>query len=207
MPSFERSFLAAEGRALRFLVEDLCFRAVERTLTPEDTMWTCGTVTYRCDGTNGSGTPKDWTVTLAYAPARLELSLEISNESGASFTVEELHALVTTEPFPKGTHSLLDSIHDEDAHFCEFERLARVLRSSGVRFFAGDRSLWQELQTAREREQLAEEDRRAIARSENAFQAKDWRQVVAALESRESRLSKAAMARLSYARTRLKSAA
>jgi hypothetical protein len=42
-----------------------------------------------------------------------------------------------------------------------------------------------------------------VAQSEAAFQAKDWQKVVAVLESREHRLSKAASARLAFSRKKL----
>ncbi|MBQ0946610.1 hypothetical protein KAK07_25010 [Ideonella sp. 4Y16] len=207
MPSFEESFCAAEERALCFLVDSHGFRAIERTVTPDGSDWTGGIVRYRCEGSEHIATPKGWMVSLAYAPRRLELSLDISDEHGSSFSVEELHAIVASDPFPRGTHSLYDSLHDEEAQFTEFNRLAGVLKLSGARFFAGDRSLWLDLRTVRERSWQAEEDRRAVARSELAFHAKEWRQVVAELEPREGRLSKATNARLAYARNRLKSAA
>lgn len=49
----------------------------------------------------------------------------------------------------------------------------------------------------------AENDRRALSLSESAFRIQDWRGVVTALAPREARLSKAAAARLTFARTRL----
>lgn len=207
MPTFEESFCAAEENAFRFLVDSYGFRAVERSVTPEGSNWTGGMVAYRSMNSKTGHSPKGWTVSLAYAPARLELSLDISDGQDSRFSVEELHALEGREPFPSGRHSLYDSAHDANAQQFEFARLASVLLRSGARFFSGDQSLWADLRLQRERAWQAEEDRRALARSENAFQVKNWSEVVSLLEPRENRLSKAATARLAYARKRLQGAA
>jgi len=207
MPTFEESFCAAEERALHFLVDDYGFRAVERTVTPEGSNWTGAVVRYQCQGEGPSATPRGWTVSLAYSPTRLELSLDVADEFDSSFSVEELHALAASGPFPSRTHGLYELIHDEEALFAEFTRLAEELKRSGARFFAGDRRLWLDLRARRELYWQEEEDRRAISRSEAAFRAKDWQQVVSALAPSEARLSKAAAARLALARKRLQSAA
>lgn len=207
MPTLEESFCAAEERALRFLVDDYGFRAVERTVTPEGSTWPGAAVRYQYAGREPNAGRKGWTVSLAYAPHRLELSLDIGDDQGHSFSVEELHELTTSAPVPKATHSLYESIHDEEALFAEFTRLAEALRRSGARFFSGDRSLWAELQARRALHWQAEEDRRAASRSEAAFRAKDWRQVLLELEPREERLTMAEAARLAYARKRLQGAA
>lgn len=207
MPTFKDCFCAAEEKALCFLIDTQGFRRKERTVSAEGSNMTGGVVCYSSEGARRIGAPKGWTVSLAFTPARLELSLDIADEHGNTFSVEELHALVTSDPFPKCMHNLSDSLRDEEAQFSEFARLAAVLRASGTRFFAGDRSLWKELRAARHRSWQAEEDRCAVALSEDAFRAKDWHRVVAALEPREARLSKAATARLALSRKRLLSAA
>lgn len=207
MPTIEESFCEAEEKAMRFLVEDYGFRVVERSVTPEGTNWVGGLVRYRSEGTGTARTPIGWTVSLSYAPARLELCLDISDGQINHFSVEELNVVDGSAPVHRRAHSLYDSVHDTEALYAEFARLASVLRTSGARFFAGDLDLWADLQAQRERAWLDDEDRRAIAQSVSAFQSKNWGKVVSLLEPRVNRLSGAAAARLAFAKKRLQGVA
>ena len=192
---------------MRFLVARHGFRAVERSVAPEGTNWMGAIVRYKRVVTH-AGKPSDgWTVSLSYAPARLELSLDISDGTSNGFSVAELNSLENGVPMPRGTHRLYESVHDTEAQYVEFDRLAAVLRASGARFFAGDASLWSDLQARRELAWQADEDRRAAIQSEVAFRAKDWSKVVLLLEPRSPRLAGAAAARLSFARKKLQGAA
>jgi hypothetical protein len=145
-------------------------------------------------------------VTLSFFPFRLELDLEVSNGSGASFSVTELHQLEHGAGPPAREHNLYDSVHDTDAQRAEFERLAIALRASGKRFFSGDATLWSDLDAQRRRAAENEEDTRRLFASERAFKAKDWAQVVQLLGPASDRLNPAGAARLAYARKKLQDA-
>jgi hypothetical protein len=207
MANFEESFCDAEEKAMRFLVDDYGFRVVERTVTPEQTMWMGGVVRYHSSGTGAARTPVGWSVTLSFAPLRLELSLDVSDGGKNQFSVEELNAVEGGTPIPGRAHNFYDSGHDAGAQYAAFARLASVLRASGSRFFAGDVGLWADLQAQRRRWWQEDEDRRAIAASEQAFRSENWIEVVSLLEPRASRLSGAAAARLAFAKKRLGDAA
>ncbi len=164
-----------------------------------------GMVRYSSVGAGSVRAPAGWTVSLSFAPLRLELSLDVSDGRLNSFSVEELHSVDGDAPIPDRTHKLYESIHDPSAQYAEFARIASVLRASGSRFFAGDAGLWVDLNAQQHRRWQETEDRRAIVESEAAFRAKSWVQVVSLLEPRSSRLSGAAAARLALAKKRLQS--
>lgn len=203
MTPLEEAFCEAEEKAMRFLVADYGFRRTERKTYPETTAFVGGLASYRSESTRPHCAPAGWTVTLSYAPARLECGLDISDGSAKVFSVQELNGIAGRAPFPARLHDLYGSIHDAEAQFAEFDRLAGILRTSGARFFAGDVGLWSELQEQRNRLRQEDEDRHAIADSESAFRSKDWRKVVLLLGQRSERLSMATAARLSFARKRL----
>jgi len=95
-------------------------------------------------------------------------------------------------------------MYDERQLLEEFTRLAGILRACGGRFFSGDASLWSELEAQRRERAQSEEDKRALLLSEQAFHRQNWQHVVSILEPMAARLSKAATARHSYAKKKLK---
>jgi hypothetical protein len=196
MSTFEQSFREAEEIAMRFLHVDFGFAAADRRITDDGTNWTGGIARYESTGSTTSGTPRGWSVTLSFFPFRLELDLEVSNESGASFSVAELHQLEHGAGLPAREHNLFESVRDTDAQRAEFERLA----------FRGDGTLWSDLDAQRRRAAQDEEDTRRLFASERAFKAKDWTQVVQLLEPASDRLNPAGAARLAYARKKLQGA-
>jgi hypothetical protein len=206
MPTFEESFRVAEEIAMRFLQTDFDFAATHRRITDDGTMSTGGVARYESKGHSTSGAPRGWSVTLSFFPFRLESDLEISNESGAAFSVGELHQLERGAGLPAREHNLYESTRDADSQRAEFERLASALRVSGDRFFRGDVTLWSDLNAQRRRAVQDQEDRTRLLDSERAFKAQDWVQVVRLLEPASSGLPPAATARLAYARKKLRGA-
>jgi hypothetical protein len=197
MSSFEETFTQAETVALDFLPER-GFHRVERRVIDDGTNLTLATVRYRSTTDPVAG----WSVTLSVAPYRLELSLDVADHAGHSYSVEELHRLEGEGPFPPREHDLDKAIRDAQALQLEFERLAAVLRKTGSRFFAGDMTLWQALAGQRAARLQDAADRQAIAASERAFQAKDWLGVIRWLEPLGDRLQRVSASRLAYARKR-----
>lgn len=191
---------------MRFLQVDYDFAVKERRITDDGTNWTGGLVRYESRGSTAGGPPCGWSVTLSFCPFRLELDLRISNASGASHSVAELHQLEGRAGLPACPHDLPESLRDAKVQRAEFERLAMALRASGQRFFRGDVTLWSDLAAQRERAAQDKEDRRRLFASEAAFKAKDWTQVVTLLEPASDRLSQAGVARLAYARKKLQGA-
>ena len=202
MFTFEQSFREAEEIAMRFLRVDFGFAVKHRRITDDGTTWTGGDVCYESTGSTPNP-PRGWSVTLSFCPRRLELDLEISNESGATYSVAELHQLERGACLPAREHDLHESELDTEVQRAEFERLATALRASGERFFSGDVTLWSDLEVQRRRAAQDEEDTRRLFASEGAFKAKDWAQVVQLLEPASDRLKPAGAARLAYARRRL----
>jgi hypothetical protein len=206
MSAFEQSFREAEEIAMRFLQVDFGFAATDRRITDDGTIWTGGIARYESTGSTTSGTPRGWSVTLSFFPFRLELDLEVSSESGASFSVAELHQLEHGAGLPAREHNLYESVRDTNAQRAEFERLAMALRGSGKRFFRGDGTLWSDLDAQRRSVAQDDEDTRRLFASERAFKAKDWTQVVQLLEHASDRLNPEGAARLAYARKKLQGA-
>jgi hypothetical protein len=93
MSTFEEAFREAEEIAMRFLQVDFGFVLKDRRITDDGTNWTGGVARYESAGSRPNGPPRSWSVTLSFCPFRLELDLDISNESGASYSVAELHQL------------------------------------------------------------------------------------------------------------------
>ena len=206
MPTFEGAFREATERAMRFLQVDLGFAATELRVTDDGTTGTGGVSRYESRGSTENSAPRGWSVTLSFFPYRLELDLEISTASGASYSVAELHQLEHGAALPAREHNLYDSVRNADAQRAEFERLTRTLRASGARFFSGDLTLWSDVDTQRRRSAQAEDDRARVLASERAFRGKDWTKVVQLLEPARDRLPHAATARLAYARNKLQGA-
>jgi hypothetical protein len=206
MSTFEQSFREAEEIAMRFLQVDFGFAATDRRITDDGTNWTGGIARYESTGSTTRGTPRGWSVTLSLFPFRLGLDLEISNESGASFSVAELHQLERGADLPAREHNLYESVRDTDAQRAEFERLAMALRAAGGRFVEGDVTLWSDLDAQRRKTAQDEEDTRRLFASERAFKAKEWMQVVQLLEPAYDRLNPAGAARLAYAKKRVNDA-
>lgn len=147
-----------------------------------------------------------WFVVLSMAPWRLELDLDIgihSEGTEETYSIRELHALNRSTDFPEITHDLNKAMHDGQALFEEVGRLANVLRSSGARFFAKDKTLWNDLRAARHAREKEFRDAQSYAASKRAFSAKDWKHVIDILEPRKTRLDDLNRARLDYARKRL----
>ena len=191
---------------MRFLQVDYGFAVGDRRITDDGTNWTGGSARYVSTARTANGPPRGWSVTLSFYPFRLELDLDISNESGTSYSVGELQQLERGAGLPAREHNLYESVRDTDAQRAEFERLAMALRASGQRFFRGDVTLWSDLETQRRRAAQDEEDRRLLFASEGAFKAKDWTRVVKLLEPVSDRLNPAGAARLAYARKKLQGA-
>jgi hypothetical protein len=188
-------------------VDEYGLRAVAREVTEGQTQFgVYAFVTYAAVSQSSCSSPEGWKVTLSLAPLRLELDLLVSNRSGSEYSIEELHALQGQGPFPPRQHGLYEAMHSPEELLAEFSRLASVLRAAGGRFFAGDPTLWSDLAAQRDRRTQDDEDKRAVAQSELAFQAKDWCRVVQLLEPMASRLGKAPSARLAYARKHASSA-
>lgn len=196
--TFEESFCACEEEAFGFLVVEHGFvRAAREVRTGIAVGGVHAQVTYRASETDPESARE---VTLAIAPLRLELDLEIACRAAGGYQIEELHALEARSPFPQRIHGLYDAMHEPAQLLAEFERLAGALRACGRRFFNDEPSLWDDLLAERERRAEAERTSATLARAKEAFYARDWLEVVALLAPLEARLGRRASARLAYAR-------
>jgi hypothetical protein len=203
MATFEQSFRAAEEVAMRFLQADFGFAVADRRVTDDGTNHTGGIVRYESTRNTATGAPAGWSVTLAFFPLVLQSTLDISNASGPSYSVDELHRLERGAEVPAREHNLYDAMRDADAQRAEFERLGTALRASGDRFFRGDVTLWADLEAQRRRAAQDVDDTARLFASERAFKAQDWAQVVRLLEPASNRLRAAGAARLAYAKKKL----
>lgn len=210
MPTFEECFASGEEHVLSFLVDDYGFQRIDRRTTDHGTNWFGCSVIYESARPTRHGIPPGWRVRLSFAAYRLELNLEVSDGTEPYYDVERLHQLEGRGEFPGLKRSLSTIREDAEAHAEEYARLAGVLRACGARFFSGDATLWADLRAQRERnhaewqrEMRDYEDRRTLAKSEEAFRAKDWARVVKLLEPLADRLTPAQATRMSYARKKL----
>jgi hypothetical protein len=196
--TFEESFCVCEEEALGFLVADHGFRraarAVDRGSEPGAVS---AQAVYRASEIDPESARE---VVLRIAPLRLELGLQIASAAAGSYSIEELHALDGREPFPQRMHGLYDAMLEPEQLLAEFDRLGRVLRACGRRFFNDEPALWDDLQERRERRVESDRIRNVLADAKAAFYARDWLQVVALLAPIEPRLGRRASARLAYAR-------
>lgn len=196
--TFEESFCACEDEALRFLVADHGFRRTTREIDRGNEPGAVqAQAVYRASEVDPESGRE---VVLRIAPLRLELGLQIASTAAGAFSIEELHALDGREPFPQRVHGLYDAMLEPEQLLAEFDRLGRLLRECGRRFFNDEPALWDDLQERRERRAESERIRDVLAEAKDAFYARDWLQVVALLAPIESRLGRRASARLAYAR-------
>ena len=201
--SFKAAFEQAEFETMRFL-EGRGFRCASREVTDDGTLGTFGRSEYRAD--SQADAPQGWGVILSISPYRLEISLEISDDRGNRYTIWELAQLVGGVALPERSHDLYMAATDATFLRNEFERLTTALRQAGIRFFNGDSALWTDLASQRSLRIQMENDVRAVAKSEVAFQRKDWAAIVQILEPIADRLHGAAAARLNYAKKKQTSA-
>jgi hypothetical protein len=196
--SFEESFCACEEDALGFLVTEHGFRQVVREVDRGvDSGGVRARVVYRASEIDPESGRE---VALDIAPLRLELGLRIASAAAGAFSIEELHALDGSEPFPQRVHGLYDAMLEPEQLLAEFARLGGVLRACGRRFFNDEPSLWDDLRQRREQHAESQRIRDVLARAKDAFHARDWLEVVALLAPIEARLGHRASARLEYAR-------
>ena len=200
MATFEESFCACENEALRFLVVEHGFRRASRTVAlGPGHGGVQGRATY-CAAATPAAARRE--VTLHIAPLRRDLGLQLAGESSAPFSIEELHALDGTGPFPQRVHGLYDAMHDPEQLRFEFMRLAGVLRDCGRRFFNDEPSLWDDLERERRRQADDAAIKAILVRAKASFHARDWPSVVSLLGPLEHRLGRTASARLAHARRR-----
>jgi hypothetical protein len=198
MATFEQSFCACEDEALRFLVVEHGFRRAGREVgIGGGDAGVYGRALYRADASPAAARRE---VTLHIAPLRRDLGLELRSERSPPCSIEELHAVDGTGPFPQRVHGLYDAMHDPDQLLFEFSRLAEALRSCGRRFFNDEPSLWDDLERGRRAKAEDESIKAILMRAKASFYARDWPRVVDLLGPLEHRLGKAASARLAYAR-------
>jgi hypothetical protein len=198
MATFEAAFVEAQATAFEFLQAE-GFHLAERRVRDDNTTGTFGLARYE---SQGRVAPLGWSISIYIEPYRLDLSLELSDDTGQEYSLEELYRLESAGPLPRRQHGLYESAGNPEVLGFEFERLAEAFRRVSRRFFQGDVTLWADLGEQRQQSMRDDEDRLALAASDRAFQAKDWAAVVRALEPLRDRLHGAAASRLSYARKR-----
>lgn len=196
MQDFKTVFLQAEQKAFQFLKIEHDFKLVDQNIEEvKGTMAVFGAVTYRDN--------KGYCVTISTAPLRLELDLDISFEK-ERYSIYEFHSLEGGSPFPGRTHDLYQAMHDAEQLSSEFERLAAALRTSGQRFFAHDKTLWNDLRNQRDLAAQKQESLQINNNAEKAFKDKNWQKVIDILELHQDNLNELASARLKYARKQIK---
>ena len=201
--TFTDIFFEAERKAMAFLTSEYSFIVSDRrVIGGEKSQYIFGTATYAesklLNKTNYLGR----FVRLSVAPLRLELDLYIGagDDRNDVYSICELHNIIHGGEFPRRQHNLYEAMHDVSQLQAEFEILTQVLRTCGSRFFAGDKSLWEELKKHRIAVAQRQEDIYASREAEKAFKSKQWDVVVSLLTPRECRLSNVDAAKLSYAR-------
>lgn len=137
------------------------------------------------------------------APLRLELDLDfgIADER---YSLTELFELQGKGSFPPRRHDLYTAVHEALLLQEEFERLLDQLLACGQRFIDGDASLWDDLQAQRS-SRIADAALEDLYRQATiAFRRGEWAKLAALLAARESDLNELNLARLVYARARLR---
>lgn len=124
MTTIGECFCEAEARSLRSLIDSFGFERVERTVVDDGTLGTFGSVRYAASGGAGCPTPRGWSVVLSVAPFRLELGLNVADESGASYGLDELHRLMGAGEFPRRSHPIYEAARDQWLLQAESARLA-----------------------------------------------------------------------------------
>lgn len=190
---FSDVFYEAERNAMAFLEDEFSFCKVERKVVDETgTQYVFGIATYSKAITSETQQNLKVFVTLTVAPLRLELDLDIGLEedSKTKYSIYELHSLEQGGEFPRRQHKLYEAMHDVQQLQAEFEILTQALRACGGRFFAGDKSLWDDLRKQRLTAIDTQDYIYVSHDAEKAFTAKQWDKVINLLEPRESKLSK-----------------
>jgi hypothetical protein len=206
MSAFKDVFCEAESKAMDFLVSKYAFRVANKEVIDKTgTMNVVGIITYVETLPANKSSNDERFVTLSVAPLRLELDLDfgIGNRKNF-FTIYELHRLAGDGSFPQRQHDLYEAMHDTAQLLAEFKRLTDVFQNCGHRFFAGDKSLWDDLKQQRLSETQTRTDILASRNAEKAFKAKLWEKAASFLEPRENRLNEIDAARLKYARKQLR---
>ena len=205
MSNFESVYLEAE-KALEFLKSEHHFVVSERKINDPDarTQFVGGQTKFIDDSTKDD---LKRFFTLSTAPLRLEMDLDIGfNESGnkESYTIFELNLLESSSQFPARQHNLYDAIKGAQQLRAEFEILSNVLKQCGSRFFANDRSLWDDLKKQRASISQTHQDEKMHLDAEEAFKEKNWQKVIDLLKGNESRLGELDHTRLNYALKQMK---
>ncbi len=201
--TFNETFLQAARPAMKFLVDDYLFTETEVHLARDETLasavcW----IIYARDQESG----RRLFVNLNLAPFRLESYIDLARGESAydsRFSIYELYEIVGESTFPRRTTNLYKAAFDPEMLKVEFDRLTRVLRDCGERFFQNDDSLWSEVETMRKRKQENATRRQVSNDAEIAFKLGNWRETTRLLQSLGSRVTKLQQARLVYAMKRL----
>lgn len=203
MTSFKDTFRFAE-QCIRPTLEDYGFKLDEVYITDDNgSIWVHGSARYieKTNWCHPFGNKRF--VRISTTPLRLELDLDIG--IGDSFyTIYELHELEGNRAFPERTHDLYKAMYDENQLKSEFERLIKVLKDCGLRFFSNDISLWDDLRAQRIRHFNERKNDQVLNEAEIAFKKQDWATVVKLLENNKEALSKLNLGRLNYSRKKLK---
>lgn len=205
MSNFEAVYLEAE-KALDFLKSEHHFVVSDRKINDPDasTQFVGGYTKFIDSSTKGNF---ERFVTLSTAPLRLEMDLDIGfNESGKEefYTIFELHRLESAAQFPARQHNLYDTIKDAQQLRAEFEILSNVLKQCGARFFANDKSLWDDLRKQRALISQTHQDEQMHLDAEKAFKEKNWQKVINLLKGNEARLGELDRTRFNYALKQMK---
>lgn len=206
MSAFNNIFCEAEQKAMEFLVSKHGFRPMDRKVFDDNgSQYVGGIVTYVETLPPNETQNQERFVTLSVAPLRLELDLDIGigKDKRQFYTIYELHQLEQGGEFPHRQHNLYEAINNTNQLLAEFEILTKVLQNFGSRFFAGDKSLWDDLRKQRLSQAQTRNDFNASRDAEKAFKMKQWKKVIGFLENQEPRLTKVDIARLQYARKQL----
>ncbi len=201
--TFSETFIQAARLAMMFLIDDFGFTETEIHLAHDETLAsTVCWIIYSKEYESGQRLFVD----LNLAPFRFESYIDLARGNSARdarFSIYELHAIINGSTFPQRTTDLYKAAFDPEMLIVEFDRLARVLRECGGRFFKNDNSLWSEIEAMREKN-LGEETYRQVSReAEIAFKQGHWDQAVRLLQSLGNRVTKLQQARQSYAMKRL----
>lgn len=204
MHSFEVVYLEADNKALEFLTSEHSFIIQDRKVyVPKPETHEISAYTRYAELSTGRA-PQRY-VMLSIAPLRLELDLDVGYTDGMNseeYSIQELYRLENGGEFPKRTHNLYEAMHDGQLLRHEFERLSSVFKECGRRFFANDKTLWDDLKSQRTSTLKAEETERAHLNAERAFQEKNWQKIIEILQPIENTLGEVDLKRLKYARNK-----
>lgn len=203
MTNSSHPFIIAAHNALWFLQHDHGFTLTETIATQGALANRLYKVTYR----KTLSRSQELYVCLSTAPLRLEQDLEFGHNWPPEFnnTINVFELLDIESPGTRitSTSGVYEGLGDLEKMSIQYSALANVLQNHGMRFFANDPSLWEDVQRIRVARSQQREHEEMSRMAESAFKQKDWKRAIELLGRLGDKRTKLQTARLDYARKRV----